>query len=62
MLFIACKKGFHKSPQNATCVPCPKNSKSDEEAADYCECIGGYYRAPNEGVGMHCTGKFLQYK
>lgn len=52
---VPCTKGYYKSSQNSTCVPCPKNTKSDIEGADHCECINGYYRAPNEGVGMICT-------
>ena len=38
-------------------MPCPLNTKVDKEAADYCECAEGFFRAQNEGPGMACTGK-----
>ena len=57
--YLACTEGYYKSLLNSTCVPCPMNSNSDKDGADHCECIDGYYRAPNEGVGKICTGKFL---
>ena len=58
-LNVACRKGYYKSEQNSTCVPCPQNTKLDKEAADHCECEEGYFRAPNEGIGVSCTGKLL---
>ena len=58
-LIVACQKGYYKSQQNSTCVPCPQNTKLDTEAADHCECEEGYFRASNEGVGVSCTGELL---
>ena len=54
---VACKKGFYKSSKNTTCVQCPLNAISNEEAADHCECENGFYRADYEGIGVDCTGK-----
>ena len=43
---------------NATCVPCPENTKGDKVGADICECKEGFFRASYEGAGVKCTGRF----
>ena len=58
-LFAACDKGYYKSAYNTTCVPCPENTKQDTEAATFCECKDGFFRADHEGVGVDCTGMIL---
>ena len=58
-LNVACQKGYYKSQQNSTCIPCPQNTKLDMEAADRCECEEDYFRASNEGIGVSCTGELL---
>ncbi len=54
---IGCSSGEYVSPSNFTCLPCPSNTRDDLPGAVVCECLIGYYRAPQENADFGCTSK-----
>ena len=60
--------GEYLSPSNFSCLPCPDNTVSSDVGVAICECLPGYFRAPNESADIGCTRKitavikiFIQY-
>uniref|UniRef100_A0A1X7SZ33 Fibronectin type-III domain-containing protein n=1 Tax=Amphimedon queenslandica TaxID=400682 RepID=A0A1X7SZ33_AMPQE len=53
----ACAPSTYKSTlSNTVCTPCPLNSDSTVHGSSVCQCDSGFYRAPNDGPSMPCTG------
>ena len=58
MSTIACQEGTYKSVYgNSDCSDCPDNSYSSSPGSVSCQCLYGYYRAPDENAALSCTGK-----
>ena len=45
------------SPVNYSCLLCPDNTVSSDVGVAICECLPGYFRAPNESADIGCTRK-----
>ena len=55
---VACQEGTYKSVKgNSDCNDCPDNSYSASPGSVSCQCLYGYYRAPDENAALSCTGK-----
>ena len=42
---------------NYSCLLCPDNTVSSNVGVAICECLPGYFRAPNESADIGCTRK-----
>ncbi|XP_028933748.1 ephrin type-A receptor 1 isoform X1 [Ornithorhynchus anatinus] len=52
----ACPRGFYRPDSDVRrCLKCPPRSSSSSEAATFCSCVTGYYRAPAEDAEVACT-------
>ena len=52
-----CMVGEYASPFNYSCLPCPDNTVLSDVSVAICECLPGYFRAPNESADIGCTRK-----
>lgn len=56
--YIACQQGTYKSfTGDSYCNGCPNNTFSASPGSVSCQCLSGYYRAPNDDVAVSCTGE-----
>ncbi|KAE8594740.1 hypothetical protein XENTR_v10019777 [Xenopus tropicalis] len=52
----ACKPGFFKSEtSNGPCLPCPDHTEPTSQAATFCPCNDGFFRATSDSNSAPCT-------